>query len=71
MQRARSDWMLTPRVARSCSGQLIEGWAQAASEMAPAQVAVFEAWRRRRLAHVDAGRSHIVVGHQDLAAWPL
>jgi len=26
-------------------------------------------WRARRLAHVDAGRSRLVVGHDDLAAW--
>jgi len=26
-------------------------------------------WKTRRLAHVDAGRSRIVVGHDDLAAW--
>ena len=26
-------------------------------------------WLARRLAHVDAGRSHVTVGHEDLAAW--
>jgi hypothetical protein len=25
-------------------------------------------WRARRLAHVDAGRSELLVGHQDLVA---
>ena len=29
----------------------------------------FGDWRARRLAHVDAGRSRLTVGHDDLAAW--
>jgi hypothetical protein len=67
-RRASSDWILTP-ASHALQRPLIDGWAQAASELAPLQSAVFEAWRRRRHAHVDANRSHIVVGHQDLAAW--
>ena len=26
-------------------------------------------WLGRRLAHVEAGRSRVIVGHEDLAAW--
>ena len=26
-------------------------------------------WLGRRLAHIDAGRSRVTVGHDDLAAW--
>jgi hypothetical protein len=69
-RRASSDWILTP-ASHALQRPLIDGWAQAACELAPLQSAVFEAWRRRRHAHLDANRSHIVVGHQDLAAWPL
>ena len=68
--RDRSDWLLTaasPELQR----QLIEGWAQAATEVAPSQTATIDAWRRRRHAHIDAKRSQIIVGHEDLAGWPL
>jgi len=70
VQRARSDWVLTPE-SRQLQRQLIDGWAQAAAEIAPAREAVIDAWRDRRLAHVLAGRSEIAVGHEDMAAWPL
>jgi hypothetical protein len=26
-------------------------------------------WRARRIAHVDDGRSQLIVGHKDLAGW--
>jgi hypothetical protein len=68
VQRARSDWMLTPE-SRELQRQLIDGWAQAAAEIAPAREAVVDAWRDRRLAHVAAGQSEITVGHEDLAGW--
>jgi hypothetical protein len=29
-----------------------------------------ERWRDRRIAHIEAGRSQIVVGHLDIAAVP-
>jgi hypothetical protein len=70
VQRARSDWMLPPEM-RELQRQLIDGWAHAAVEIAPARESTINAWRNRRLAHVAAGRSQITVGHEDLAAWPL
>lgn len=66
VQRGRSDWVLTPESAE-LQRQLIDGWARAAIEIAPGQEAVIDGWRARRLAHVDANRSRIIVGHQDLA----
>jgi len=48
---------------------LIEGWANAATELAPDRDAAIARWRARRLAHIAAGRSRVVVGHDDLAAW--
>ena len=67
VQLEPSDWMLGPDVA-ALQRMLIDGWAHAATEMVrdPATIAD---WRARRLAHVAAGRSQIVVGHHDLAAW--
>lgn len=69
VRRARSDWILGPPDA-ALQRPLIEGWADAAREMAPDRAAKIDDWLRRRLRHVDAGRSHVVVGHEDLAAWP-
>ncbi len=67
-RRAPSDWVLGPSQAE-LQRQLLAGWADAAAEIAPADMHIIRAWFARRLAHVDAGRSEIVVGHQDLAAW--
>jgi SAM-dependent methyltransferase len=63
--RDRSDWQLTP-AHDELQRQLIDGWAQAAIELHSSDAAIVEAWRRRRHAHVDANRSGIVVGHEDL-----
>ena len=68
VRREPSDWTLGPEVS-ALQRMLIDGWAQAATEMAPDHSATIARWRERRLAHVDAGRSRIVVGHDDLAAW--
>jgi hypothetical protein len=67
--RVRSDWTLSPD-ACDLQRELIIGWADAAREIAPEQSPAIDDWLGRRLAHVDAGRSRIVVGHEDLAAWP-
>jgi hypothetical protein len=63
--RARSDWRLGPDT-RDLQRALIAGWADAAAELRPDRAAIIAAWRDRRLAHVDAGRSRIVVGHEDV-----
>jgi hypothetical protein len=69
VQHERSDWILDPD-ARDLQHQLLAGWASAAGEVAPDQSETITSWTTRRLAHVEAGRSRIVVGHQDLIAWP-
>ena len=66
---APSDWQIAasqPDLQR----QLLEGWAAAATEIAPDRTAAIASWLGRRLAHVQSGRSTIVVGHQDVAGWP-
>ena len=65
VQRDRSDWTLGPG-EEELQRQLIDGWASAAAEMAPAQSAMIDGWRRRRLAHIEAQHSRIIVGHEDL-----
>jgi hypothetical protein len=83
VERATSDWSIEPS-DREFQRELIEGWAFAASEIAPRyaaseiaphhdaphQAGMIADWLRRRLEQVDAGRSRIVVGHVDMAALP-
>jgi hypothetical protein len=63
-----SDWVLGPGEA-AMQRTLIDGWAEAASQAAPGDAGLIVSWRARRLAHVDAGSSHLVIGHRDMAAW--
>jgi hypothetical protein len=67
-ERENSDWILEPD-ARDLQRGLVEGWATAAGEVAPERMSMIASWSSRRLAHVEAGRSRVVVGHQDLIAW--
>lgn len=69
VERAASDWNLPPD-AREMQRQLVDGWAEAASEIAPARSAMISSWLRRRHDHIDARRSQIVVCHEDLIATP-
>ena len=68
VRREPSDWVLPPD-ARELQRQLIEGWAEAAVEVAPEQSPLINSWLTRRLAHVEGNHSRILVGHEDLAAW--
>jgi hypothetical protein len=68
VRREPSDWVLTPD-ARELQRLLIEGWAHAGRHIAPERSGMIDDWLRRRLAHLAANRSHITVGHEDLAAW--
>jgi hypothetical protein len=68
VRREASNWILSAG-QRELQRQLFEGWAHAAREMAPESVSMIAAWFTRRLAHLEAGRSQIIVGHEDLAAW--
>jgi hypothetical protein len=69
---ASSDWVLRRTSAPDAlQEQLIDGWAEAASEMAADRAGIIEAWRRQRRSHVTSGQAVLTVGHQDLAALPL
>jgi hypothetical protein len=63
-----SDWALGP-AEQDVQRALVDGWAEAATEIAPDRTSTIADWRARRLAHVEAGRSRVIVGHDDLAAW--
>jgi hypothetical protein len=66
--RDRSDWVLD-RKSNELQRQLIEGWAAAATEIAPVDTELIAAWRMRRLEHVRTGESSVTVGHEDLGAF--
>ena len=68
VRSARSDWVLGP-AEHNLQRRLIEGWAEAAIQMGRVDAPAIENWRARRFAHVDANRSHLVIGHRDVAAW--
>ena len=65
-KQEQSDWNLAAGTF-PLQRELVSGWADAASKVAPEKKAVIDGWRVRRLAHIDARRSHIVVGHVDVA----
>jgi len=60
-----SDWRIGPNAA-PFQRELLLGWLSAALEIAPQRRTTLEAWHRRRVAHVDAGVSTLVIGHVDL-----
>jgi hypothetical protein len=68
VELAASDWNLRPE-AQELQRRLVQGWADAATELDPPAAPLIAAWLARRLAHVDDGRSSITVGHQDLVGW--
>ena len=65
---APSDWSIGP-FERTFQRMLIEGWARAAVEIAPERADTIADWLGRRLEHLEAGRSRIVVNHVDMVAW--
>lgn len=63
----RSDWMLAMDTDRPGLDRLIDGWADAAREIAPGGSARIDAWRAERLSRHDL---KFTVGHRDLLALP-
>lgn len=69
VRRGESPWRLDEGDG-ALAGELIEGFAAAASEQAPDQAGELAAWRMRRLAAVESGAVRLSVGHADLLALP-
>jgi hypothetical protein len=65
VERATSDWCLGPEHA-ALQRALVEGWCNAACEMAPQHTEALRHWLGRRLAHIEVGRSQLQVGHVDM-----
>jgi hypothetical protein len=68
LRRVRTDWQAAPDES-AFQRELVRGWAEAAAEIEPGRTRYIDDWFARRLAHIDAGRSSIGVGHEDLAGW--
>jgi hypothetical protein len=64
-----SPWHLGPG-SEQLQRQLINGWCEAALEVAPDSKATIESWQQQRLQDADKRDSAISVGHQDLLALP-
>lgn len=64
-----SDWKLGPNDAE-LQRQLIGGWHDAITELKEIPAAALAAWHAARLAAIDAGKAELMVGHQDLWAFP-
>jgi hypothetical protein len=68
VRREPSDWHVTGG-DNELQRYLIDGWAEAATEMDPEARTSIAAWRTRRLEHVESGRSTMIIGHDDVGAW--
>ena len=66
--REPSNWRVGPNDTRAQLA-LLDGWFEAAIEVAPDATTKLRDWRQRRRSHIDAGRSRLIVGHQDLLAY--
>jgi hypothetical protein len=69
VQCASSDWCVGPDHA-ALQYALVEGWYEAACEIAPAKTAMLRAWRELRRAHIAGLRSTLRVGHVDMVGRP-
>jgi len=67
---APSDWHVGADQA-ALQHSLVEGWFVAACEIAPYRTSALQNWLARRRAHIDAGRSELLVGHIDLMGYPF
>jgi|HubBroStandDraft_2_1064218.scaffolds.fasta_scaffold28004_3 hypothetical protein len=65
IQSAPSEWRAGPQ-RPALQRALVEGWFEAACEMAPQRTAALRDWMLRRCAHIEQGRSLLRVGHLDL-----
>ena len=66
---APSDWRIRPDQA-TLQQALLQGWFDAACEMAAGRTVALRSWLVRRQQHVDAGRSELLIGHTDMLGDP-
>jgi hypothetical protein len=66
---APSDWRIRPDQA-TLQHAVLQGWFDAACEMAAGRTVALRSWLVRRQQHVEAGRSELLVGHRDMFGHP-
>ncbi len=64
-----SDWRVGSD-SKPLQRALLDGWFRAACEVDPSRSSKFGEWRERRRAHIDNGRSEMIVGHVDVIGTP-
>ncbi|MEJ0035926.1 MAG: class I SAM-dependent methyltransferase [Gammaproteobacteria bacterium] len=69
VRTAKSDWNLAPS-ERLLQQSLLEGWADAAMDLASNEADRCRQWLARRSAHVANETSRMTVGHEDVLALP-
>ena len=69
IQSAPSDWHIGPHW-QALQYALVEGWFDAACEMAPHRMPALRDWLARRRAHIAGARSQLRVGHVDFIGLP-
>ena len=69
LQSEPSDWRIGPQ-SPALQAALIEGWFDAACEVAPHRAQALSGWLARRRAHVEAARSELRIGHVDVIGRP-
>lgn len=71
VQIADTPWVLAGPGDAALAEALVEGWAEAATEVHPDRAARIRTWAASRVADFRAGRVTLEVGHRDLLAlWP-
>jgi hypothetical protein len=66
---APSDWRIGPQSA-DLQHALVQGWLEAACEIAPHRAAALRDWAGRRRAHIETACSELRIGHVDIIAIP-
>ncbi len=69
IRSAPSDWRIGPQ-SPALQHALVQGWFEAASEIAPHRAAALRDWVGRRRAHIEAACSQLRIGHVDIIAIP-
>jgi hypothetical protein len=69
IQCATSDWCIGPQ-SQALQQALVEGWFDAACEIAPHQAQALSGWLARRRAHIKDARSELRIGHVDIIGGP-
>jgi hypothetical protein len=66
---APSDWRIGPD-QQALQLAVLQGWFDAACEIAAGRAVALRSWLARRQQHIEAGRSELLIGHSDVLGHP-